>query len=110
MAVSTLPAFANRTTRPYPRIAIESDREGRALLCDPSAGLLQGCGEVFCSTACLERSVREGHELLCTGPCDTELHPLVQFKARRATPRCGAHASAPALRGCYHGVTPAMRQ
>jgi hypothetical protein len=67
--------------------------------------LLQGCGEVFCSAACLERSVRDGHRLLCTGPCETDAHPLVQFKARhsasaRACRNTAARTCAPrVLRG-----------
>eukprot|EP00873_Tetraselmis_striata_P025291 jgi/Tetstr1/445555/TSEL_033328.t1 len=39
-----------------------------------------GCGEVYCSQACLEADSSNGHALLCTGPIDDADHPLVRFK------------------------------
>ena len=42
-----------------------------------------GCGEVYCSTACAERHWENGHCLLCTGRIldeEAESHPLMVFK------------------------------
>jgi hypothetical protein len=38
-----------------------------------------GCGEIYCSQACVAENKRRGHDLLCTGPHASD-HPIVQFK------------------------------
>lgn len=40
----------------------------------------QGCGEVYCSERCRDAHFRNCHNLLCTGPIQTEDHPLLKFK------------------------------
>ena len=39
-----------------------------------------GCGIRYCSLACADADMREGHSLLCTGPLQSEDHPLMLFK------------------------------
>jgi hypothetical protein len=39
----------------------------------------EGCGEVYCSEACVAEHGRRGHAMLCTGPHSAD-HPIVEFK------------------------------
>mmetsp|Transcript_19657 Transcript_19657/g.39554 ORF Transcript_19657/g.39554 Transcript_19657/m.39554 type:complete len:487 (+) Transcript_19657:108-1568(+) len=59
-------------------IAMKSLEAGDAVF----SGLVQcegGCGELYCSSECMEADKRESHSLLCVGPLK-EGHALVLFK------------------------------
>ena len=38
----------------------------------------RGCGEIYCSSSCRDRDMVEGHQFLCTGPCQED-DPLITF-------------------------------
>jgi hypothetical protein len=46
----------------------------------PGVPCRRGCGEVFCSEACVQSCERNGHRLLCVGAITEESHPLYVFK------------------------------
>lgn len=40
----------------------------------------QGCGEMYCSQQCRDTHFGCSHNLFCTGPIESEDHPLLKFK------------------------------